>query len=200
MAAYMITGFVVFSPVAPGAHVDAQMARELPWGTSTDASLCAQPVTIAEKLESIRVALDLSTSALAELVGVSRPTIYQWIRGQAEPQSSNHRARIDRLAECAVNWNKAFPGESMDHWFTDSEPGQVSLMDLLRQATQDSAAIESLLKIRIQQAREANKRIEAARQASGMGNLPKSTDSLPEHLYRFQETRQSMMRASNHRK
>ena len=195
VAACMITGFVVFSPVAPGARVDAQMVHhESP--SEIAAAKPAPTLTTQEKLKSIRSVLDLSTTALAELIGVSRPTIYQWIKGQGEPQSQEHRARIDRLATCAVTWNKAFPAENMDHWFTDSEPDQASLMDLLRQDTQKTAVIDQLMRTRIRQAHEANQRIEAARKAAGVGVLPAPEGILPENIYRWNAARLSMRRAA----
>lgn len=195
VAACMITGFVVFSPVAPGARVDAQMAHH-PSPLGVAAPKPAPTLTTQEKLESIRSVLDLSTTALAELIGVSRPTIYQWIKGQGEPQSQEHRARIDRLATCAVTWNRAFPGENMDHWLTDSEPDQASLMDLLRQNTQETAAIDQLMRTRIRQAHEANQRIESARIAAGMGELSAPDGIVPESIYRWNAARMSMGRAA----
>jgi DNA-binding transcriptional regulator YiaG len=39
-------------------------------------------LTIPQKLEAVRETFTLSTSALADVLGVSRPTIYQWIKGQ----------------------------------------------------------------------------------------------------------------------
>lgn len=194
MAVCMITGFVAFSPVAPGARVDAQMTHALAPGVVSLRP--ALVLTISEKLESIRSVLDLSTTALAELIGVSRPTIYQWIKNQGEPQSAEHRARIDRLAECAATWHNAFPEESMDHWLTDSEPGHASLLDLLRQDTQETAAINQLMSTRIRQAHEANQRIDAARKASGMEELPVSEGIVPENIYRWNVARMSMRRAA----
>jgi transcriptional regulator with XRE-family HTH domain len=194
LPARVISSVLLGAAVSPGDTVKCQQE------TVVIEHACQQapaPVTIPHKIESIRESFGLTTSALAEILGVSRPTIYQWIRGQAVPQSAEHRARIDRLAACAATWNKVFPKKAMDHWLTDSEPGAASLMDLFKQETPDKAAIEDLLATRIRQARDARQRIEDARKASGMGELPPPEGLVPEHIYRWSETRQSMLRAAN---
>jgi DNA-binding transcriptional regulator YiaG len=192
LPARVISGVLLGAAVSPGEIVKYQQEVVVIEHACLQA---ATPVTTPHKIESIREAFGLSTTALAEILGVSRPTIYQWIKGQSEPSGEN-RNRLDQVAFLAAGWNKAFSAENMDHWLTDSEPGAPSLMDLLRQDTHDTAAINQLMITRIRQAHEANQRIEAARKASGMGELPTPEGIVPENIYRWNAARMSMRRAA----
>lgn len=193
MPAKLLGGLLLGAAISPG---DAIAFQQQPVIQIEVGQQAIAPITVPQKLECIREAFGLSTSALAEVLAVSRPTVYQWIKGLGEPSGEN-RNRLDQVALHAATWRKAFPDENMDHWLTDSEPGAPSLMDLLRQDTHDNDAINQLVITRIRQAREANQRIEAARKASGMGELPAPEGLVPEQIYRWSETRQSMLRASN---
>jgi len=191
--ARVLGSLLLGAAISPGATIDVQERLAV---HIEDSLLEIAPITVPQKIESIREAFGLSTSALAEVLAVSRPTIYQWIKGQSEPTGEN-RNRLDRVALHAATWRKAIPDESMDHWLTDSEPGEPSLLDLLRQETQDADVIRRLITTRMRQAHEANRRIETARMASGMGELPAPEGLVPEEIYRWSETRQSMLRNSN---
>jgi DNA-binding transcriptional regulator YiaG len=193
MPAKLLGGLLLGAAISPG---DAIAFQQQPVIQIEVGQQAIAPITVPQKLECIREAFGVSTSALADVLAVSRPTVYQWIKGQSEPTGEN-RNRLDQVALHAATWRKAFPGENMDHWLTDSEPGQTSLLDLLRQESQDTGAIRQLMVTRMQQAREANQRIEAARKASGMGELPAPEGLVPEEIYRWSETRQSMLRNSN---
>lgn len=193
LPARLLGGVLLGAAISPGVAIAYQ---EQPLIHQENGQQSIAPITVPHKLESIREAFGLSTSALAEVLGVSRPTIYQWIKGQSEPSGEN-RNRLDQVALLAATWKNAFPAENMDHWLTDSEPGAQSLMDLLRKDTQDTDAINQLVITRIRQAHEANRRIETARMASGMGELPAPEGLVPEEIYRWSETRQSMLRNSN---
>jgi DNA-binding transcriptional regulator YiaG len=193
MPAKVLGSLLVGAAITPGTAIAIQ---ERPAAQIQNGQIEIAPITVPQKIESIREAFGLSTSALADVLAVSRPTIYQWIKGQSEPSGDN-RSRLDQVSEYAATWHKAFPGESMDHWLTDNEPGKPSLLELLRQESQDTGAIRQLIVTRVRQAREANQRIEAARKASGMGELPTPEGLVPEEIYRWSETRQSMLRNSN---
>ncbi|MCF7733316.1 MAG: helix-turn-helix domain-containing protein [Akkermansiaceae bacterium] len=192
ISARVISGVLLGAAVSPGEIVKCQQEPVVIENSCQQASA---PVTTPHKIESIREAFGLTTSALAEILGVSRPTIYQWIRGQSDPSGDN-KARLDRVALIAARWSKAFPTMNMDHWLTDNEPGQASLMDLLRQETQDSTAMDRLMSVRIRQAREADQRIAAARKAAGMGDLPPPEGIVPENIYRWNVARMSMRRSA----
>jgi hypothetical protein len=139
----------------------------------------------------------LSTSALADMLGVSRLTVYQWIKGQSEPESIDSRNRLDQLVLLAETWNAAFPGRSMDHWFTDKGPGQPSLLELLKAPQHDAPQIRALFDLRIGQASQARNRIAADRQAVGDTALSTPASKVPEALRHWSAARSTLLRASN---
>lgn len=194
ITAKLFGGLLLGVPVAPGVAIEAQMLAEIAPAISQPA---ATPLTIPQKLETLRETFTLSTSALAEVLGVSRPTIYQWIKGQNEPQSIDSRNRLDQLVLLAKTWNHAFPSRSMDHWLTDNEPGQPSLLELLKAPQHDAPRIRALLDQRVRQASQAGSRIAAERQAVGDTALPTRVSNVPEPLRRWSAARSTLLRASN---
>jgi DNA-binding transcriptional regulator YiaG len=190
----VLGGLVSSSSASPGQIIDTQMLAEVPPAICQPA---ATPLTIPQKLEALRETFTLSTSALADVLGVSRPTIYQWIKGQSEPQSTDSRNRLDQLVLLAKTWNDAFPGVSMDHWLTDNEPGQPSLLELLKAPQHDTPQIRALLDQRIGQASQAGSRIATERRAIGDTALPTRASNVPESLRRWSVARSTLLRASN---
>ena len=152
-------------------------------------------LTLPRKLEALRGTFVLSTSALADMLGVSRLTVYQWIKGQSEPESIDSRNRLDQLVLLAETWNDAFPGRSMDHWLTDNEPGNPSLLELLKAPQHDAPQIRALLDLRIGQASQTGSRIAAERHAVGDTALPTRTCNVPETLRRGSVSRTPLHRA-----
>ncbi len=58
----------------------------------------------ADAVASIRAALSLQVKELATVLGVTRPTIYTWLRNDEKPQSHNRR-RISQLHKFAKTWD-----------------------------------------------------------------------------------------------
>jgi len=56
-----------------------------------------EPISVPEKINNIRKSLGLNMSALAELVGSSRPSMYSWIKGEP-PQSNEIVRKLNVLA------------------------------------------------------------------------------------------------------
>jgi len=192
LPARVISSVLLSAAVSPGEIVNFQQVPVIE-------NMCQQvvaPVTIPQKIESIREAFGLTTSALAEILDVSRPTIYQWIKGQSEPSGDN-KARLDRVALFAAKWNKAFPTMNMDHWLTDNEPGRPSLMDLLKDGDLDIKKIDDLLAQRIASARHTETSITRERGAAGDVGLPKKENTIPEAVQRWSTARSEFLRASN---
>jgi transcriptional regulator with XRE-family HTH domain len=66
--------------------------------------------TVDELVGSIRVAFGLTVADTARVLGVERPTIYSWLRGESTPTTSN-RQRIEKVFEMADIWlSQAIPG------------------------------------------------------------------------------------------
>src|SRR5690606_24757833 len=85
---------------------------------------------LATSLAAVRSALRLSVSELADLFGVSRPTIYSWQRGG--PSTEDNAVRVQALAhalEPHLAWLEAQPGRVARRAIL----GQASLLELLRQ-------------------------------------------------------------------
>jgi transcriptional regulator with XRE-family HTH domain len=58
-----------------------------------------------EIIAAIRSSLSLQMKELAEVLGVQRPTIYSWIKNEAEPTSKNRR-RLNQIYRIAQFWNE----------------------------------------------------------------------------------------------
>jgi len=194
MPAKLLGSMLLGAAISPG---DAIAFQQQPLVQMRSSQHAAAPITVPQKIESIREAFSLSTSALAEILGVSRPTIYQWIKGQQEPQSVENRVRLDRVALLAAVWRKAFPSMNMDHWLTDNEPGEPSLMNLLKANEPDEPKINSLLARRIADAKRTESTIAAERGASGDLGLPRNENNMPEAVQRWSNARSNLLRTSN---
>jgi DNA-binding transcriptional regulator YiaG len=193
LPARMISGVLLGAAVSPGDIIKYQQEPVVIENACQQASA---PVTTPQKIEFIRESFGVSTSALAEILGVSRPTIYQWIKGQSEPSGDN-KARLDRIALTAATWTRAFPSMNMDHWLTDNEPGLPSLLDLLKAADLDTKRIDDVLSRRITTARQAEARIAAERRAAGDAGLPQKENNVPEAVRRWATARSDILRTSN---
>ncbi len=193
MPARVISGILLGAAVSPG---DIVKYQQEPVTIENACQQATAPVTIPQRIESIREAFGLSTSALAEILCVSRPTIYQWLKGQSEPSGDN-KARLDRIALIAATWNKAFPAMNMDHWLTDNEPGQPSLLDLLKAGDLNTKKIGDLLAQRITSAKQTEARIAGERRAAGDFGLPQNEGTIPEAVQRWSTVRSDFLRSSN---
>jgi transcriptional regulator with XRE-family HTH domain len=67
----------------------------------------AAAVTAVELIDRIQDALSLSVTQIAELVGVTRATVYNWIRDRAPvPKSEVAAERLRHLAKAAHEWQE----------------------------------------------------------------------------------------------
>ena len=193
MPAKLLGSLLLGAAISPG---DAIAFQQQPVIQIEMGQQAIAPITVPQKLESIREAFGVSTSALAEILGVSRPTIYQWIKGQSEPSGAN-KARLDRIALLAAAWTRAFPTLNMDHWLTDNEPGQPSLLDLLKVGDLDAKQIDGVLARRITAAKQSEARIAAERRAAGDAGLPQKENNVPEAVQSWSTARSDVLRAAN---
>ncbi len=63
--------------------------------------------TVFEKLDAIRDAFGLSVASLAEILGASRASVYNWLEN--EPPTERFVQRIDKLYEIAQEWEATNP-------------------------------------------------------------------------------------------
>ncbi len=74
---------------------------------SSEVEAIDAPPTIAEKLNGIREAFGLSMAALADILKVSRASVYNWF--EDEPRSASIIQRIETLYETAQEWKVKNP-------------------------------------------------------------------------------------------
>lgn len=85
-----------------------------------------------EMLSGIRAALGLSVSSLAEILKVSRPTIYGWLSGQQAPREANLR-RLRAVWALARVWTESARGTLGADIHRRVTPDRYSLAELLRE-------------------------------------------------------------------
>ena len=97
----------------------------------------------SDAVATIRAALSLQVKELANVLGVSRPTIYSWMRDDEKPQPQN-RNRIAYLLRFAKAWNSmsdkpvgalvrnqlSADGKSLVNLLAESEPDDLSLIHI----------------------------------------------------------------------
>jgi predicted DNA-binding transcriptional regulator AlpA len=96
----------------------------------------------SEAVATIRLTLSLQIKELAAVLGVSRPTIYSWLRDEEKPQPQN-RKRIAHLLKFAKAWksmSKAPVGSMVRNQLGDDSK---SLVELLSDSVPDDVAILS---------------------------------------------------------
>lgn len=102
------------------------------------------PLAINEQIELVRNSFGLNISAMAELLTVSRPTVYAWLKGEP-PKLSEHISHIDflvRQASAYVELNLDRP----DNFIKRPLFGEDSLFSLLKSKTTISLSQYRLIK------------------------------------------------------
>ena len=129
-AVVVVRGVPVPSPVAEDRPIRRQAARRM---SSSDQVL------------EINAALNLNKTLLAEVLGVSRPTLYDWLEGK-EPNPTNARrltALVRLLANAGVTAADSLSPRFVREALNDGEP---ALLDLLKADTINEARIAKVLK------------------------------------------------------
>ena len=102
-------------------------------------------LTVARQVRELQAALSINKSELARILGVSRPTVYDWLDG-GEPNADNRsriRSLLRLLSESRVSSNNPlFPR------FVRSrlEPGDRIVLDLLSEETIDEATAKNFIR------------------------------------------------------
>lgn len=98
-----------------------------------------EPIDNAQMISEIRSSLSLQVREVAEIVGVERPTIYSWIRGEVMPQRPN-QARLGQLHGYARQW-RSYSSRPIGRVVRQSGADGKSLLDLLKAEDQGEAYI-----------------------------------------------------------
>lgn len=101
-------------------------------GTGGQLTSSADPVPLAvpELVASIRASLSLNISQSAEVLGVQRPTLYAWMREEAEPQTAN-LSRLQLVAGLARRWNELSGRQPLGRRLRLPALGDQTVLDLL---------------------------------------------------------------------
>ena len=147
--------FLVFPRITSSSRIDRREIGRFLLDTQPVATL-----SIAQQVRELQAALSINKSELSHILGVSRPTVYDWL-DDGEPNADN-RARIRTLtwllAESGVSANNPlFPR------FVRSplEPGNQILLDVMSEETIDEVTAKDL----IRRARAVGDAIDAEREA-----------------------------------
>lgn len=105
----------------------------------------SEPVTdVAAAVADIRSMLSLSITDLSSILDVKRPTIYSWLRGDAQPHAKNLE-RISSLHQISQSWSR-LSGRPMRRHLRHAFDGQgVTLLELLKVDDLDFVEIEQHL-------------------------------------------------------
>jgi transcriptional regulator with XRE-family HTH domain len=128
---------VVRSSTAPAPEAPSE-------GRRTNTRQAVLRMSSADQAREAMAALNLNKTQLADVLGVSRPTLYDWLDGK-EPNVANAQ-RLTRLVQLLVNAgltaadsiSPRFVRESLD----DDEP---SLLELLKADTLDEVRVAKVL-------------------------------------------------------
>lgn len=98
------------------------------------------PTPISEKITAIKERLGLNVKQLSQVLGVQRPTVYQWLKGGDIRQSN--RARVNDVFELSSDWTKHCQLPVGSLLSQDLEEGE-SLLELISKEQLPHQAIRS---------------------------------------------------------
>lgn len=133
------------SPMFRDERVFEQSSPEAPAEeTRTTTRQAVLRMSSADQALEVYAALSLNKTLLAEVLGVSRPTLYDWLEGK-EPNAANAqrlRSLVYLLANAGVTAADALSPRFVREALNDGEP---SLLDLLKADTLDEARVAKVL-------------------------------------------------------
>lgn len=128
-------------------------------GTRTTARQVVLRLSTADQAREVMAALNLNKTQLAEVLGVSRPTLYDWLDGK-EPNAANAQ-RLTGLVRLLVNAGVTAADSISPRFVREAViDGDPSLFELLKADTLDDVRVANVL--------EAAKRLEADADATRM--------------------------------
>lgn len=156
---YAFAGMISALGLAPGQQLLLQQPLSAPSVVSKDAcaaSTDGAPPVAGDLITSIKEGLRLNITEIAEVLGVTRPTIYNWIKGK-NPPDTKALHRLQTLAAAAVDWKEATAGSNRDFLLDYSGPraDEVTIRETLGRANLNPSDIRVLIHLRVEQYREA---------------------------------------------
>lgn len=152
------------------------------WIDCQTAESPAPPAPAAELIARIKTGWQINMTELAEILGVTRPTVYGWLNGKTLSDPKSLR-KLQALATAAADWEQATAGANWDFLLDYSGPkaDEVTIRQTLGRPDVSTNEIRDLIHSRMDQYREAYSR---SREILGepaplMGEpLPESTRKL----------------------
>lgn len=113
-------------------------------------------VPMAELINTIKHGWSLNMTELAELMGVTRPTLYNWLKGKGAPDAKLQK-QLQTLAAAAVDWKEATAGSNWDFLldYTGRRADEVTIRETLGRADVNPGEIRELIHLRLEQYQEA---------------------------------------------
>ena len=103
-------------------------------------------IPFSEHASLVSTALGLGKSDVARILGISRPTLYSWIKGTSEPRENDHPERLRLLGELTRKICKETSRPLYHRYVEAPLPNQTdSIFSLLQAEQWDSSKISNLL-------------------------------------------------------
>jgi transcriptional regulator with XRE-family HTH domain len=110
---------------------------------------------VAELIGRIKEGWSLNMTELADILGVTRPTIYNWLKGKGAPDAKLLK-HLQTLAATAADWTGATAGSNWDFLldYTGPKADEVTIRETLGRADVSAREIRELIYMRLNQYRE----------------------------------------------
>jgi len=151
----LVSGYAPYLPhvgTSPAVFDSRRMVRSSPApapeapgeGKRTTTRQAVLRMSSADQVREVMAALNLNKTQLAEVLGVSRPTLYDWFGGK-KPNAANAQwliALVQLLANAGVTAADSIGPRFVREALNEGEP---SLLELLRADTLDEARVAKVL-------------------------------------------------------
>ena len=125
-----------------------------------------------EALSTIRAAFGLNITQTAQVLGVTRPTIYSWLAGDGTPRAGNED-RLRRLVSLAMYWTGR-SSSPLGKRLRNRVSERATLLDLLSTEALDMEEIRAVLRVNARQEQVAlNKEPQARARVLAQGRAHK---------------------------
>lgn len=169
-----------FLPLAPGDQINHRLqsrARYAEVATSTQAAPKASSL-----LRQLRQGFGFNVTELAQIMGVSRPTIYSWLKDE-RPLKQDAINKLNKLNAVAAHWKEVCNDEDLSFLldYTGPNASEPSIRESLQTSDGDAETLKALIDQRYAQyltASEQSSEILGATPKLADSPIPKSTHKL----------------------
>lgn len=119
---------------------------QMPRFVQEDIANEAATIPFSEYASLVSSALGLGKSDVARILGISRPTLYSWIKGTSEPRESDHPERLRKLGELTAEICRESKRPLYHRFVEEPLPNETtSIFNLLLAEQWDSTQLRQLL-------------------------------------------------------